>query len=433
MNKPYKFYCASAIRGDSTYEEYFQKIVRIVSKYGEPKTEKYGPQYNPLHRYISPETEDPKDYVHYRDIIHWLGESDALIAEYSGASTGVGFEICYATRVRRIPAFCLYHASARPSLIIKQDLSKYTFSQKYSDENELEMYLRCFLEIVTRFEKIDDIRLAYNELSQKIITSETKIEDVPKLLESMLRVSPGPQVQGELRPGTDDLYIFRPKPIEIDFKDSRDFLQFMFRNIILQKRWESLASQRIGATFASGRKFNIILTLAYFDGPTSMFEICHKSGEQDSYYTREAFTKNIRAYRRIGLIATPAQIAKGSTKFKDRFVLTKTIDDEYRVESARSRREISDSLVIVTQHLHHLSSFIRKFGSESLIKLLMQTKRESSNLEVPNIPTLSVDSIGVDTLLKNGWAQKFSKGLGTICKEFWSQEYSSFAKNPPYY
>jgi len=295
------------------------------------------------------------------------------------------------------------------------------------------MYLRCFLEIVTRFEKIDDIRLAYNELSQKIITSETKIEDVPKLLESMLRVSPGPQVQGELRPGTDDLYIFRPKPIEIDFKDSRDFLQFMFRNIILQKRWESLASQRIGATFASGRKFNIILTLAYFDGPTSMFEICHKSGEQDSYYTREAFTKNIRAYRRIGLIATPAQIAKGSTKFKDRFVLTKTIDDEYRVESARSRREISDSLVIVTQHLHHLSSFIRKFGSESLIKLLMQTKRESSNLEVPNIPTLSVDSIGVDTLLKNGWAQKFSKGLGTICKEFWSQEYSSFAKNPPYY
>jgi len=421
------FYCASAIRGDNTYEKYFQRIVSIVSEYGEARTEKYGPQDSPLHQYITPKTQDPKDYVYVRDIVHWLGESDALIAEYSGASTGVGFEICYATRVRRIPALCLYHASARPSLIVNYDLSKYTFSQKYSDEKELETYLRCFLEIVTRFEKIDDIRLAYNEFSEKAIRSKVETKEIPTMIETMLQTGSSYQVQGEFGPGKKDFYVFRPKSVEIDFKDSKNFLQFMFKNIVLQKRWERLASQRIGVTFASGRKFSIILTLGHFDGPINMLQICRKSGEENLKYTREALTKNIRAYRRIGLIATPVRIARGSTKFKDQFILTRTVHGEYRVESSRSHREVTESLVIVTQHLHHLSSFIRKFGSEPLINLIMQIKSESAYLEVPDTLPLSIDGVDLDAVLENDWAQRLARSLGTKCKEFWSQNYSSFA------
>lgn len=429
MNRKMKFYCAGAIRGDSSYAHYFDKIVRIVSEYGEPKTEKFGIQDSPLPRYL-PDKNDKKDYVHHRDINRWLRESDALIAEYSGASTGTGFEICYATRLLRIPALCLYHTSALPSLIIKQDASKYTFSQEYDNESELEGYLRCFLEIITRLQNIDDIRLAYTTISPKISKSELQLDEIPRLIEPKMNdANLLSRIQGEFKLERDSVYILKPKPVELDFKDSENFVHFMLKNLTLQKRWDRLASQRIGKTFASGRKFRIIDSISQLDGPTTIPQIYRRAGEERLHYTKEAFAKNVRAYRRIGLLASPGRIVSSSTKLKDQFILVQTLFGDFKVKSFCSPREIARSLIILTQHLHHLSKFLQRFEPEMLVDLLEKARKEQWYLEIPEIPTLSIDNVDSIGLLHEKWAQESMQWLRTRYRMFLEKAYSSYANN----
>jgi nucleoside 2-deoxyribosyltransferase len=55
------------------------------------------------------ETLLPSD-IYARDLA-WIDESDLVVAEVSMPSLGVGYEIAYATRIRRIPAIALYRAA----------------------------------------------------------------------------------------------------------------------------------------------------------------------------------------------------------------------------------------------------------------------------------------------------------------------------------
>jgi hypothetical protein len=52
------------------------------------------------------ETLHPPD-IFARDL-GWLDEADLVVAEVSVPSLGIGYEIAYATRVRRIPVIALY-------------------------------------------------------------------------------------------------------------------------------------------------------------------------------------------------------------------------------------------------------------------------------------------------------------------------------------
>jgi nucleoside 2-deoxyribosyltransferase len=55
------------------------------------------------------ETLLPSD-IYARDI-GWIDESDLVVAEVSMPSLGVGYEIAYATRIRRIPVIALYRSA----------------------------------------------------------------------------------------------------------------------------------------------------------------------------------------------------------------------------------------------------------------------------------------------------------------------------------
>ena len=48
-----------------------------------------------------------KEEIFRRDL-SWIDESDAVVAEISTPSLGVGYEIAYARYYRQIPIFCLY-------------------------------------------------------------------------------------------------------------------------------------------------------------------------------------------------------------------------------------------------------------------------------------------------------------------------------------
>jgi len=423
MNKRMVFYCSAAIRGDTSYEQYFDKMVKIASLYGEVKTEKHG--YAPLTRW----TEAMKKQVYERDM-KWIRKSNAILAECSGPSYGTGAEVNYGTRIVRIPALGLYNASSLPSLMLTQDKSKYTFPQKYSNEKDLENYVRLFLEILTRFKHIDAIRKHYLESREKVDPSFDK-HKIRDLVESLSQENSGlVGVQGELELDVNLVTVARPKHIEIDFKDSEDLVEFMFRNLVLQKRWNDLKSQRIGSTFASGRKSRILNSLSQLDEPLELLRIYKRYGQDRLRYTQEAFTKNVRAYRRIGLFVRPKKPEKlriGTTKFKDQIEILGTLYGDFKIRSSGSPREIMSNFIIVTQHLQHIAEFFRKFGSVSLVRLLKDAKRKGLYSTIPEIPTLNIDEVSIASFLDHKWAKHLFKYLESKCDEFYKEKYSSFA------
>lgn len=420
------FYFSGAIRGDASFERYFYKIIKIINEYGEALTER-SDLYYPLDKNFDQEVRTTKEKkIFRRDIIHWLGKSSAVVAEISGASTGVGYEIHYAIRDRRIPVFCLYHISSTPTLVVKQDPSKYILFQPYSDENDLEKYLRCFLMILVRTEYIGHIRSVYSEVANEIANSNRTIQKIEETVERLLTFGETSILQKNLT----SIHITRLKSVEIDFKDSASFVQFMFKNIVLQKRWEQLKSQQIGATFVGGRKSRIITTVSDFLGPSNLLNIYRRIGGDELRYTREAFTKNVRAYRRIGLFEAPTKAEYkrphlGTTKFKDRLVLVKTLQGDILVESSRSPPEIMSKLIVVTRHLQHLSAFLHEFGSKPLVHLLRDSKKQPWYPKIPEIHIHNVDKIDLGRV-ETELVEEIAKYLHSKCTGFWKGRYSSF-------
>jgi 2'-deoxynucleoside 5'-phosphate N-hydrolase len=97
-------YCAGPIRGNTTYHENYSEIVRIVESMGHTALSEVSSKFSssiPLNA----------KQVYTRDI-KWIDGSKLLIAEVSGASLGVGFEVAYALFVKKIPVLAVYQEQA---------------------------------------------------------------------------------------------------------------------------------------------------------------------------------------------------------------------------------------------------------------------------------------------------------------------------------
>jgi 2'-deoxynucleoside 5'-phosphate N-hydrolase len=81
--------------------------------------------------------------VYERDV-QWLDESEAVIAEVSTPSHGVGYEIAYALCAGR-PVLCLYQASARVSKMLTGNTHPGLTIVAYSDEAGAKARLDEFL------------------------------------------------------------------------------------------------------------------------------------------------------------------------------------------------------------------------------------------------------------------------------------------------
>jgi nucleoside 2-deoxyribosyltransferase len=96
-------YFSGAISGGRADVALYQQIVEMLEAEGyrvlagAVAAEHVGPAGETLH---------PPD-ICARDLA-WLDEADLVVAEVSVPSLGVGYEIAYATRVRRIPVIALY-------------------------------------------------------------------------------------------------------------------------------------------------------------------------------------------------------------------------------------------------------------------------------------------------------------------------------------
>jgi len=98
-----EIYFAGSIRGGREDAELYQKLVIHIQRYAEVLTEHVG---DPTLTASHGESFDPR-YIHDRDLL-WLNQADAVIAEVSTPSLGVGYEIAQAVRLKK-KVLCLYH------------------------------------------------------------------------------------------------------------------------------------------------------------------------------------------------------------------------------------------------------------------------------------------------------------------------------------
>ena len=92
-------YCAGAINGDTTYQKNYIEMIRFVESMNHTPLAELNGKFN-----ASIPLSDNQIYT--RDI-KWIEDSILMIAEISGPSLGVGFEIAYALFRKRIPVLAL--------------------------------------------------------------------------------------------------------------------------------------------------------------------------------------------------------------------------------------------------------------------------------------------------------------------------------------
>lgn len=85
------------------------------------------------------------DYIYTRDM-HWLEKADALVAEVSAPSLGVGYEISCALHARRIPVLCLVHRDVKSlSAMISGNSEPGLSLERYRTRDEMQKRILAFL------------------------------------------------------------------------------------------------------------------------------------------------------------------------------------------------------------------------------------------------------------------------------------------------
>ena len=139
-------YCAGPIKGDTTYQENYREIIKIVDQAGHSALTELNGKFN-----SSIPLSDKQIYT--RDI-KWIEGSQLMIAEISGPSLGVGFEIAYALFQKKIPVLALASVEVNKiSAMITGCNSNLLTIVRYSNTDEMKNIIGKYLK---DFEKSSD-------------------------------------------------------------------------------------------------------------------------------------------------------------------------------------------------------------------------------------------------------------------------------------
>ena len=95
-------YCAGPIRGDVSYKKFYSELINHIEDQGHSALAEFNGKFS-----VSIPLTDRQIYK--RDL-KWIDGSKLMIAEISGPSLGVGFEIAYAIFQRKIPVLALVNS-----------------------------------------------------------------------------------------------------------------------------------------------------------------------------------------------------------------------------------------------------------------------------------------------------------------------------------
>jgi nucleoside 2-deoxyribosyltransferase len=133
-------YFACSITGGREFEPAYRAIVEALTLDGHeiPTSHLAQPEVVEQERVISPRQ------VYRRDIA-WIENCDALVAEVSVPSHGVGYEIGYALQAGK-PVFCLYQKDRKISKMITGNPHPDLKVESYSEMTEAVQKVRSFLD-----------------------------------------------------------------------------------------------------------------------------------------------------------------------------------------------------------------------------------------------------------------------------------------------
>jgi 2'-deoxynucleoside 5'-phosphate N-hydrolase len=134
-------YFACSITGGREFEAAYQEIVAALKADGHEIPTSHLVQSGVMEneREISPQD------VYERDT-NWIKNCDALIAEVSVPSHGVGYEIGFALNIGK-PVLCLYHRERRVSKMITGNQNLRLYIRPYTDVKEAILQAHSFLTV----------------------------------------------------------------------------------------------------------------------------------------------------------------------------------------------------------------------------------------------------------------------------------------------
>ena len=137
-------YFACAITGGREVEQVYQAIVESLLQDGHsvPTSFLATPEVMGLENIVSPQD------VYSRDV-GWVDRCDALVAEVSTPSHGVGYEIAYALSVGK-PVLCCYREGQRVSKMITGNSHPNIRVRSYQTPQEAIASVRAFLGLAGR-------------------------------------------------------------------------------------------------------------------------------------------------------------------------------------------------------------------------------------------------------------------------------------------
>ncbi len=135
----HKIYFACSIRGGRDDAEIYQELVDHIKTKAVVLTEIFAD--NKLTPQGSP---DPSEFIHERDM-SWVTEADAVIAEVSNPSLGVGYEIAKAEEMGK-PVLALYRPQEGRKLSAMIEGSPQTDVVTYTSAKEASFAINGFIE-----------------------------------------------------------------------------------------------------------------------------------------------------------------------------------------------------------------------------------------------------------------------------------------------
>lgn len=129
-------YFAGSIRGGRDKQEFYLHLINHLKKHGKVLTEFVGAEDPDLHSKKEWKIKEfPSDELCYETDVSFLNKSDAIVAEVSIPSLGVGYEIALAeSQGKRI--LCLYHTPHHGRISAMIMGNKKLSVKKYNDLDE---------------------------------------------------------------------------------------------------------------------------------------------------------------------------------------------------------------------------------------------------------------------------------------------------------
>lgn len=138
-SKPLNIYFSCSLTGGRADEAVYGRIVDYLLEQGHevPTAHLARPEVMELERVVDPEE------VYRRDI-EWIEACDAVVAEVSTPSHGVGYEIAYALAQGK-PVLCCYRRDAPVSKMITGNRSPGLVVSDYRDDEDALQIVQSFL------------------------------------------------------------------------------------------------------------------------------------------------------------------------------------------------------------------------------------------------------------------------------------------------